>query len=915
MRTTGSFLMRVVAVAALLLFMAPQLPAQTPTPTQEQLQMFQGLTPEQQQALLQQLGADGSAVTSTTIGVDRKQNQNPKQNQGQEQEPRPGESRTAERGDKLPQPDVFKAKDNVLLQVDLPARELDTQQSAAAQDLQRLLRSRNPYQLDADGQLNLPGFAPIALGGLTEQQATQRLAAEVALRNLKVAVVRLPLLETGVQRLKPYGYDLFEAEPSMFSPFTEAPVPAEYLIGPGDQFNIQLFGNRNQNHRLVVTREGTISFPELGPIRVGGLTFTEARRTIESRVAQQMIGVQASVTVGDTRSISVWVLGDTKRPGSYTVSGMATMLTALYASGGVKPIGSLRDIQLKRQGQVVGRLDLYDMLIRGDTNSAVAKLLPGDAIFIPPVGATVSIDGEVKRPAIYELRGDTSIGDLVGVAGGLSSEADATRASLTRIDENGRRVVRDVDLKSPAGRSLILRNGDVVRIAALRPQLDSGVVLDGFVYRPGVMAWREGMRLTDAIGSVDELKANADLHYILIRRENAPDRRVSVLSADLAAALEAPGSAANVLLQPRDRLTVFDLAPGRERIVKPLLDELRLQADLARPTEIVTVRGKVKVPGEYPLEPGMRVSDLLRAGGNLEPAAFGGTAELARYTIGPSGGRETRLLTIDLAAVRRGDANANLELQPSDYLMIQETPQWDEEETITLRGEVRFPGVYRVRKGESLHEVIDRAGGLTKQAFPEGSAFTRRDLKLLEQQNLDRLAERGRSELIALSMQAARAGQTNAGEALLAGQSMLAQLQAARATGRFVIDLPKLLKSDPRSDSDVIVRDGDDLYIPKQRQEVTVIGEIQNSTSHLYQRSLTRTDYIKKSGGVTRRADRWRIYVVRADGSVATQSSIAPGDTIVVPVDAEKMPRLPFWQAVTQILYNVAISIAAVNSF
>jgi protein involved in polysaccharide export with SLBB domain len=315
----------------------------------------------------------------------------------------------------------------------------------------------------------------------------------------------------------------------------------------------------------------------------------------------------------------------------------------------------------------------------------------------------------------------------------------------------------------------------------------------------------------------------------------------------------------------------------------------------------------------------MRIADLLRAGGNLESAAYGGTAELTRYTISASGNRETELLTIDLAALRRGDASANLELRPYDYLLVQETPDWSEHGTITLRGEVRLPGVYTFRKGETLHEVLDRAGGLTTQAFPEGSAFTRSDLKVLEQQQLDRLAETMRADLVSLSMQAARAGQGNAGDALLAGQSLLTQLQAAKASGRFVIDLSGVLATEIRSEKDVLVRTGDELYVPKQRQEVTVIGEIQNSSSHLYQRKLGRGDYIKMSGGTTRRADKGQIYVVRADGRVATSSgvggmAIKPGDTIVVPVDAERMPRLPFWQAVTQILYNVAISVAAVNA-
>ncbi len=230
-----------------------------------------------------------------------------------------------------------------------------------------------------------------------------------------------------------------------------------------------------------------------------------------------MIGVQANVAMSDPRTIRVFVAGEARASGSYAVSGLATMITALRVSGGIKEIGSLRDIRLMRQGEVVRRLDLYDLLMRGDT-SGDAKLLPGDVIFIPTVGPTVSIDGEVRRPAIYELRGEASADELVRMAGGFTPESDAARANLARVDDSSRRVVLDVNLKETAGRSLLLRNGDALRVAALRPQLDSGVVVEGFVYRPGAVAWREGLRLTDVIGSVDELKPSADQHYVIIRR-------------------------------------------------------------------------------------------------------------------------------------------------------------------------------------------------------------------------------------------------------------------------------------------------------------------------------------------------------------------------------------------------------------
>jgi polysaccharide biosynthesis/export protein len=889
-----------VLVAVALLTVSAVAAAQTA----EQLEIFRNLTPEQQQALLERMTAGEATVVEKT--------DSDATTTADEDSAIPARAERA-RAESIPAVPVLGGRDTVVLEIALRA---DTTPATAADrarldEIVSLVRSRNPYVLDRTAQLNLPGFAPIALGGLTEAQATQRLRLEPALAGLTVKLTRLPVDRL---ELKPYGYDLFDKAPSKSSPGDDVGVPADYVVGIGDKFNVQLFGNQNRNIPLTVNRDGSVSFPELGPIRVAGMTFNAARRAIQSRVSERMIGVQADVLLADTRAIRVWVTGEARQQGSYAVNGLATMLTALFAAGGVTPIGSLRDIQLKRQGEIVRRLDLYDLLIGGDTSDD-AKLLPGDVIFIPPVGQTVSIDGEVKRPAIYELGNAGGVADLVRIAGGFTPEADASRLSLTRIDAGGRRFVQDINLNDTAARNLPLRNGDVLHVAAVRPQLDAGVTLEGFVHRPGLFAWREGMRLTDVIGSIDELRPGADQHYVLIRREGGPERRASLLSADLTAAVAARGSAADPLLAARDRIFVFDLAPGRERIIQPLLEELRLQSDLARPTEIVSVRGRVKVPGQYPLEPGMRIADLLRAGGNLEPAAYGGMAELTRYTINPGGSRETRLLTIDLAAVRRGDAGANLELQPYDYLLVHEAPEWNEQGTIILRGEVRFPNTYTIRKGETLHEVLDRAGGLTDQAFPEGSAFTRSDLRLLEQQQLDRLAGIMRGDLVALSMQAARAGQGNAGDALLAGQSLLSQLQAAKATGRFVIDLPGLLATAAHGEKDVLLRNGDELFIPKRRQEVTVIGEIQNATSHLYERSMARGDYVAKSGGVTRRADKSRIYVVRPDGSVATQKVIGPGDTIVVPVDTERMPQLPFWQAVTQILYNVAVSVAAINSF
>jgi protein involved in polysaccharide export with SLBB domain len=802
--------------------------------------------------------------------------------------------------------------------------ELTDEEKKTRDDLIDLIRSKNPYQLTRDGLLLLPGFAPMPLAGLTEQLAVLRLGVEPSLRDLYIHVTKLPLKKLGVAALKPFGYDLFDQRLSTFAPATNVPVPADYVVGAGDELDILFYGTVNRNLMLIVGRDGRVQVPELGPVSVAGLTFNAAKATLEAQVERQMIGTRASVSMGDTREIRVFVLGEAKRPGSYTISGLGTITSALFAAGGVRPEGSLRNIELKRQGVLVRRLDLYDMLIRGNSVDD-AKLLPGDVIFIPPVGPTIGVDGEVRRPAIYETRGETSLADVVELAGGLAPEADLTNAALTRIDSSQHRVVLRVDLSGAGAKAQSARNGDLLRISRLRPSLDAGVLVEGYVYSTGAFAYHAGMRLSDAVHSIDDLRPNADIHYLLIRRELPPDRHIVVVSADLAAALRAPGSAADIPLMARDRIMVFDLRSSRDRVIQPLLDELKLQSNIQRPNEVVRIEGHAKVPGEYPLETGMTVRDLVRAGGSLTDAAYGGQAELTRYNVVSGETRKTAVLQIDLAAALRGDPASNLRLEPFDILSIKEVQLWALPAEINLRGEVRFAGKYTIQPGETLKSVLERAGGLTRYSFADGAVFTRKELREREQKQLDMLAAKMQNDITFVALEGAAANQSQAGTSLQVGQSLLTQLKATKAVGRLVINLTATMREPMDSTSDVILRDGDELLVPKYEQEVTVIGEVQNVTSHLYKPSLSRDNYIAMSGGVTRRADTGRIYVVRANGSVVINESsrwyssstvqIRPGDTIVVPLNAEHLPLLPLWQAVTQIIYNVAIAAAAVHSF
>ena len=807
-----------------------------------------------------------------------------------------------------------------------PAKTVEEAKSRYFRD--RILKD-NPYKLNRFGVLEIPGLPAIPLAGLTAEEATRRLSADPDLRAFTVKLTLLRLEPLGGEGVKPFGYDLFEGSPSTFAPVKDIQVPLDYVVGPGDTLNVQLYGTETASYTFTVGRDGRINFPKLGPILVSGMAFDAARKAIEQHVAKQLIGTQVSVTMADLRTIRIFVLGEAQKPGSYAVSGLSTMTNALFVSGGVKKIGSLRNIQLKRNGRLVSELDLYDLLLHGDT-SADRELLPGDVIFIPPIGPTVTVYGEVRRPAVYELKSEKTIAQIIELAGGLNPDADGRLSELERIRTSRFRETINVDLTSKEGTSTVLANGDILHVPVIRPTVENSVELAGYVYRPGTFEYHAGMRLTDVLNSFDELLPHADRHYVMIRRQLPPDHAVAVVSADLERALNSRGSSADLLLQPRDKIIVFDLTAVRERTVAPILEDLQLQSSAGMPLQVVSVDGEIRARGQYPLEPGMRVSDLIRAGGSLDDSAYDGEAELTRYQVVDGKQRQTALIDVNLSAIRRGDPAANMLLMPYDVLVIKKTPQWDQAGTITLSGEVRFPGVYPILRGETLFSALRRAGGLSDLAFPEGTVFIREELKQREKEQLEVLSNRLQSDLAALSLEAlttsaatSTGGGASAAQGLAIGQQLIEQLRNTKPVGRLVINIASVLKGG--LGADVLLRSGDKILVPKKTQEITILGEVQSPTSHLYQAGLTRDDYIAKSGGTTQKADRKRIYVVRANGDVVaggragwfrrTQSvDIHPGDTIVVPLDTERVRGLPLWQSVTTIIYNLAVALLAVRS-
>jgi len=968
MKIKGFILRRVIpaALSSAMLFGAAS--AQTPTPTAEQIQVFKNLPKDQQDAILQGVAGKGGATGNKQPKdnrVDMPETVKPKSDvqldefgkpikdktkdgrplrlHDEDPELRPGDTVLIELSSKLEEEESIrrrllesKAGDigqlnngaaNTFPKRQRPMEDKRTdEEKKRSEDLRKRIVRDNPYQLNRFGILELPGLQAIPLAGLTAEEATERLNADPDLADFVAKLSLLRLRQFGDEALKPFGYDLFEGVPTTFAPVTDIPVPGDYVLGPGDALSVQLYGNEPASYSLSVDRDGRISFPKLGPIMVGGMSFDSARAAIERRVGSQLIGSRASVSMGDLRTIRVFVLGEAEKPGSYTVSGLSTMTNALLVSGGVKKIGSLRRIQLKRAGKLVTTLDLYDLLLNGDT-SGDRKLVAGDVIFIPPIGPTVSVSGEVRRPAIYEIKDEKSVADVVRLAGGLTPDADSRRGALERITGSGLRVTRSFDLSGDA-RNENVANGDKLRIAIIRPTLENSVTLQGHVFRPGAFEYRDGMRLSNIISSFDELRPNADRHYVMIRREVAPERRLEVVSADLEVALSAPGTEADVALKPRDQVYVFDLSNDRQRAVEPLVKDLELQGTIDHPAQIVGVSGKVKAPGRYPLETSMHVSDLIRAGGSLEDAAYGGQAELTRYSVINGEVRQTELINVDLAAIRRGDSTANLALRPYDMLVIKETPAWDQEAVIEIVGEVRFPGKYPIQRGETLHSVLQRAGGVTELAFSRGAVFTREDLKKREKEQIEILSNRFQSDLTSLSLEALANTSNNnsAGQAVAVGQQLIEELRNAKPVGRLVINLDQVMRVAPGAQGDIVLKEGDKLIVPKKAQEVTILGEVQSPTSHLVQPGLTRDDYISQSGGITKKADKSRIYVVRADGSVISNerrgwfrrgesSEMMPGDTIVVPLDAERIRPLPLWTAVSTIIYNLAIAATAVSRF
>ena len=728
--------------------------------------------------------------------------------------------------------------------------------------------------------------------------------------NQQQADTRTPTPQPSKQTLTQFGSNLFTDSGDGFRPAVTVPIPADYVLGPGDTMVVQLYGKENATYSLVVNREGQVQFPQIGPVNLAGLTFSKAQSVIENIVGEQKIGVKASITMGALRTIRVFVLGDVRRPGSFTVGSLSTLTNALFESGGVSNVGSLRNIQLKRNGQVETSLDLYDLLLHGDT-SKDARLLPGDVIFVPPLGKTVAITGEVQRPAIYEIKDALSAWDLVKLAGGLTSTAHARSAQLIRINDEGETNFLNIDLAKPENRDFSLANGDQLTVPSTLEFVNNQITVNGHVKRPGDRAWRPNLHFSDVIEDPTAMLPNPDIHIGLIQRFDPKTLEVSVKIFAPQQAWENPKSNMDPVLQKRDIVRLFDYRESRSDELTSLLDQLQNQANYNERTQTVAVSGSVRFPGDYPLTSAMTTEDLIRLAGGLTESAMGTNGEITRYSIDESRQRTVEHIHVDFAA-------KPALLQPGDSLQVKQIPLWKNKESVKIQGEVLFPGTYTIIPGETLTNLITRAGGLTMDAYPEGAIFTRQELRELEAQ---RIAEfKGKLQSDIASQTVASADDSHEIDVTEA-ESLLNSLDSLKPLGRMVIDLPEILKL--TESADFKLEDGDSLIVPRFKPSVTVVGEVQYPTSHFYEKAYDAFTYIGRSGGFKKHADEGRVYVVKANGLVvqppksrwfrADGTKIAPGDTIVVPLETDKVDKLSLWAQVTEIMWQGALGVAAVK--
>ena len=739
-----------------------------------------------------------------------------------------------------------------LSQIDHPRR---TEETNASTDLPQVQRQPPPYDLDALRDL----YAQFR----DESKQLRRFGSEVFVRRAVAAAGR--------------------SVSARDTPL-DVPLGPDYIIGSGDVLAIELWGGLTQSITRTVDRDGRIFLPEAGPFQVAGFPLAKVQSLIEGALRNQFRNAQVAVTVSGLRSVRVYAVGDVQRPGGYDISALATPLSLLYAAGGPTAAGSLRTLLHYRGKQLIEEVDLYDFLLHGVRNGTVS-FQSGDTLIVPPAGRQVAVLGAVRRPAIYEVSDqENTLAAVIEDAGGFTAAASLSHILIERIDANRRRETVTLSEDANAGAdgaqhalaAFRVQDGDRIRVEPILPYSQRAVYLAGHVVRPGRLPYTDGMRLTDVLRSYrDMLPEPADRGEII--RLVAPDLHPETVDFSVPEVLTGH---ADIDLRPFDTIRILG----------------RYQADAPS----VSIRGEVLRPGNYPMAKDMTAARLVRMAGGFRRDAVRETADLTSYEVNDGNRVVEALSAVHIGdAVDGTDPNADVILKPGDVLSIHQITNWNNiGQSITISGQVRFPGSYGFRDGERLSSVLRRAGGLLSTAYPDGAILEREQVRDLEQQSRDELIRQIQTNSASARLSPSVTGSNAAGVLQLIQtqqDQILTDLKAHPPSGRMVIHVTVDIDHWANTTADIELRQGDVLTIPKRPGFVLVTGQVYNATALTFVPGKTAEWYLSRAGGTNAVANRKEVFIIRANGSVVGRRSggwlggevlstkLEPGDVVVVP--------------------------------
>ena len=694
----------------------------------------------------------------------------------------------------------------------------------------------------------------------------------------------------------------------------DIPVGPDYVLGPGDTVMLDVSGGAPQRQRAVVDPEGRVNLPGGGTLLVAGMTIQGAEQSIGQIMVRRYNDAKVDLSLTRLRTVRIYVVGDVERPGAYDISALSTVINGLLAAGGPTSRGSLRVVRHYRGEKLIATVDLYDLLLRGMRTDG-QRLQSGDSILVSTAGTQVVIDGAVRRPAMYELRNEKTLAQVLDLAGGTLPEASLWQITVDRVEAHKSHVTRTVPILPGADDSAVkevlaaydVHDGDRVYVAPISPFTEQSVYLEGHAFRTGKYAYRPGMKVTDLVRTYSDLLPEPATQADIIRLDG-PELRPTAISFDVVAVLDGKTQAPE--LKPFDVIRIY----GRYAVDPPR----------------VTIAGEVLRPGTYPLAAGMRVSDLIRLSGGFRRSAYREDALLASYQVHNGESVQIRQKLINLRQVAAGDTAEDALLKPGDQVSIRQMAGWKNiGAAITLAGEVQFPGSYGIEPGEHLSSVIRRAGGFLPEAYPRAAVFERLQVKDLNEEN--RLTIIRKIETTPSPVKWSETSGTSGANPAIAfqeqKQEMLLALKRQPVTGRLVIHISTDISQWENTPYDLELRGGDSLLIPKQPGFVIVTGQVNNSTALIFTPGKSVGSYLKQAGGPTRSADTKNMYVIQASGRVIGRDGgemfrsiqdvlVSPGDTIVLP--DKIMVESQTWKNVlstAQFITSLAIAAAAVASF